>query len=320
MVIPNYNHARYLARRIESVLHQSVLDLEVILLDDCSSDHSRSIMEEYAVRDSRIRLVFNEQNSGSTFKQWNKGMSLARGEYIWLAESDDYAELTLLETLLAPLDADAQVGLAYCDSWHVFDDRDAIEASYYPYEELDPALWRNDFVVDGATLIRQFMPYRNVIPNASAVVFRRRVAQQVGPANETLKLVGDWLYWTSIFAVSKVAFVAQRLNYIRHHVRNVRSKSAVKGANILELTFLIAEIRRYSAIDEFTYDRAVRDVTTTWLRSIAAHKIPLATNLKILKNLFSLGARARHITTYELKSFLAANQYAGLKQLARSAF
>jgi cellulose synthase/poly-beta-1,6-N-acetylglucosamine synthase-like glycosyltransferase len=87
VIIPNYNHARYLRQRIESVVGQTYQDFEVILLDDCSTDESRSIIDEYA-RDPRVRIEFNQKNSGNTFKQWNKGVKLARGEYVWVAESD----------------------------------------------------------------------------------------------------------------------------------------------------------------------------------------------------------------------------------------
>src|ERR1700738_1634065 len=103
VIVPNYNHARFLRRRMESVLRQTYRDFEVILLDDCSTDESRSILSEYA-GDPRVRLEFNEKNSGSPFKQWNKGVALASGEYGWIAESDDYADERLLERLVAVLD------------------------------------------------------------------------------------------------------------------------------------------------------------------------------------------------------------------------
>jgi glycosyltransferase involved in cell wall biosynthesis len=67
IVIPNYNHATYLGRRVESVLRQTFQDFEVILLDDCSTDDSRSLLSEYAC-DPRVRMEFNEKNSGSPFK------------------------------------------------------------------------------------------------------------------------------------------------------------------------------------------------------------------------------------------------------------
>ena len=93
---------RFLRRRIESVLCQTYQDFELILLDDCSSDESRSLLSEYA-GDPRVRIEFNEVNSGSPFKQWNKGVRLARGEYVWIAESDDYADERPPEKLVAQL-------------------------------------------------------------------------------------------------------------------------------------------------------------------------------------------------------------------------
>jgi glycosyltransferase involved in cell wall biosynthesis len=123
VIIPNYNHARFLPRRIESVLCQTYQDFELILLDDCSTDDSRSLLSEYAC-DPRVRMEFNEKNSGSPFKQWNKGVRLARGEYVWIAESDDYADERMLERLAAVLEAEPKFALAYCRSWRVSaDDR-----------------------------------------------------------------------------------------------------------------------------------------------------------------------------------------------------
>src|SRR5664280_853615 len=106
-------HARFLRRRIESVLCQTYQDFELILLDDCSSDESRSLLSEYA-GDPRVRIKFNEVNSGSPFRQWNKGVGLARGEYVWIAESDDYADERMLERLLTVLEAEPEVVFAYC--------------------------------------------------------------------------------------------------------------------------------------------------------------------------------------------------------------
>src|SRR5215469_13049609 len=123
VIVPNYNHARFLPMRIDSILGQSFQDFELILLDDCSTDDSRSILHRYA-SDLRVRVEFNEVNSGSPFKQWNKGVGLAQGEYIWIAESDDYADERFLEKLIARLDTEPQAVFAYCRSWRVsLDDR-----------------------------------------------------------------------------------------------------------------------------------------------------------------------------------------------------
>ena len=88
VIIPVYNTERYLARCIESILAQSFSDIEVILIDDGSTDHSPEICEEYAARDRRIK-VFHQQNGGVSSAR-NRGLGLARGEYIHFADSDDF--------------------------------------------------------------------------------------------------------------------------------------------------------------------------------------------------------------------------------------
>ena len=92
VIIPNYNHARYLRERIDSVLNQRFQDYEIILLDDNSTDESPTIIQSYASAPHVTHIEINEQNSGSPFAQWDKGISLAAGEFIWIAESDDVAD------------------------------------------------------------------------------------------------------------------------------------------------------------------------------------------------------------------------------------
>ena len=92
VIVPNYNHASYLRQRIESIINQTYQDFELIILDDCSTDHSKEIIESYRNHPRVNQIVYNTENSGSTFKQWNKGVELAEGECIWFAESDDWCE------------------------------------------------------------------------------------------------------------------------------------------------------------------------------------------------------------------------------------
>lgn len=92
VIIPNFNHAPYLKQRIDSVLNQTYDNLEIFLLDDCSKDNSRKILLSYKNNPKVKEIIFNDKNSGSTFKQWEKGFELSHGEYIWIAESDDYCD------------------------------------------------------------------------------------------------------------------------------------------------------------------------------------------------------------------------------------
>src|SRR5262245_4202511 len=96
VIIHNYNHCRYLGQRIDSVLNQAFGDFELLILDDASTDASHEVLARYYAK-PRVRIVVNTRNSGSAFPQWNRGIGLAKGDYIWIAESDDDADSHFLE-------------------------------------------------------------------------------------------------------------------------------------------------------------------------------------------------------------------------------
>jgi glycosyltransferase involved in cell wall biosynthesis len=226
VIVPNYNHGRYLRRRIESVLGQTFVDFELIILDDCSTDDSRDVIVAYT-GDPRVVTVFNDRNSGSTFKQWDKGLRLARGEFVWFAESDDYADPTLLETLVDLMERHPNAGLAMSQSW-VVDEDDRIIGSYL--DEIgklfdDVEHWRSDYVNSGPSECATYCSRVNSIPNASAVLFRRRALHRAGRVPIHLRLCGDWMLYTRVLRHSDIAFVARPLNYFRTHPGSVRGRS-----------------------------------------------------------------------------------------------
>jgi glycosyltransferase involved in cell wall biosynthesis len=209
---------------LRSIFDQTCQDFEVIYLDDCSTDNSEEIVAEVA-SDGRIRCFRNARNSGSPFIQINKGVRLARGELIWIAEADDYADPEFLESLVPVLSGNPLVGLVYCRSM-VIDEEDKVITSigncgkYLPVGER----WERDFVRNGMQECREFLIYDNTIPNVSAVLFRRNIFQQIGYADESMKLCGDWLTWINMLMISDIAFVAKPLNYFRWHTLSVRFK------------------------------------------------------------------------------------------------
>ena len=234
VVVPNYNHARFLSRRVDSILRQTFQDFDLILLDDCSTDDSRSFLSQYA-GDPRVRIEFNEANSGSPFKQWNKGVGFARGEYIWIAESDDYADLKFLERLSAALRAEPTAAFAYCRSWRISpDDRaNGFEDPWFVNEN-EQHRWTKDYCADGLVECRKEFMRWNIVPNASAVVFRRAAYQRVGGADESLRLCGDWKLWAAMALTGKVVYLAEPLNYYRFHHASVRTVTSQTGTDLAE--------------------------------------------------------------------------------------
>jgi hypothetical protein len=248
VIIPNYNHARYLAQRLDSVLNQSFQDFEIIVLDDASNDDSLRVLERYLGQD-KLTFHFNERNSGNTFHQWNKGFSLAQGEYLWIAESDDYADYDFLATLVPLLDAHQRVGLAYTHSWQV--DAEGGVKRYPFYDDFLPERWQHDFINSGLDECKNFLCFRNTVPNASAVLLRRVAVEEIGGADEQFRLTGDWMLWIHILLQWDVAFVARPLNYYRHHSQTVRNKNAGNGL-LEQLKVIQALIEQVTLPDETT--------------------------------------------------------------------
>lgn len=100
VIMGSYNHERYIAEAIESVLNQTFGDLELIIVDDYSTDHSREIIENYQLRDKRVRASFHQKNLGIA-KTTNEGLKQARGEFISFIGSDDVWYLHKLDEQVA---------------------------------------------------------------------------------------------------------------------------------------------------------------------------------------------------------------------------
>lgn len=281
VVVPNYQHGRFLARRLESILGQSEPSLELIYLDDGSSDESAEVFERYR-GDPRVRAAPPLPRSGNPFVQWNRGVALARGEYVWIAEADDEAEPTLLERLVGVLDQDPTLGLAYCESLAVDESGAELGSLSRRTRVLDAERWSADFRASGPEECRRYLILKNTIPNASAVVFRRSVFQAVGGAEEHLALSGDWLTWVKICLVSDLAFVAEPLNRFRRHARSVRSRSDA-GLQTLEAYAVQSYIRSRLELSEAESEAAFDYLARRWLVRLlrARRRIPLRTSAMI---------------------------------------
>jgi glycosyltransferase involved in cell wall biosynthesis len=239
VIIPNYNHERYLQLRIDSVLNQTYRDFEVIILDDCSTDNSKDIIEKYRSNEKISAIVYNEKNSGSTFHQWKKGLELAKGEYIWIAESDDFADATLLEVLVKPFSIYPDLVISYCRSYSVDDDSKVKGLTLWA-DHLDNVRWTKDYVVTGDIEVKNYLKYRNTIPNASSVVFKKpKEIDRVLKTN--LRFTGDWFFWKNLLKKNgRIYYCHVPLNYFRSHASTTRS-----GASSTTIDKEIIRFREY---------------------------------------------------------------------------
>ena len=96
IIIPVYNVEKYISQCLESAVNQSLKDIEIIIVDDCGSDNSMDIAQEYAKNDSRIKIIYNKQNQGP-FVSRNNAAIKASGEYLLCLDSDDFLDLKACE-------------------------------------------------------------------------------------------------------------------------------------------------------------------------------------------------------------------------------
>ena len=227
--IPNYNYARHLPRRLDTVFQQWMPLRDVILLDDASTDDSLAVAQrtaEVARRD--LRIISNERNSGSVFRQWRRAADAATSEFLWIAEADDESDPRFLTRLLAALEARPQAVMAFCDSTAI-DESGAILSDSYKsyYNRVAPGLLTADVDLDGREFLTRCMAERNIILNVSGVLWRRQALlaglDRCDEALAEYRMAGDWLLYTDILSQpgARICYVAEPLNRHRRHGNSV---------------------------------------------------------------------------------------------------
>jgi glycosyltransferase involved in cell wall biosynthesis len=225
VIVPNYRHAKFLPKRIQSILDQTFQDFELIILDDCSPDNSRDVINSFKGHEKVSAVVFNDKNTGSTFRQWEKGLSLSKGEYIWIAESDDFAHPDFLSRTAGILDSQKKVGVVNTNSFVVDDQNNIIETTDIYYNDLHQGRWNADFYSEGRTEVKYYLSQRCTIPNASAVLFRKNVLEKTELDSLNMTLAGDWMIYIKALLLSDLYYIHEPLNYFRAHTQTVRSRT-----------------------------------------------------------------------------------------------
>jgi GT2 family glycosyltransferase len=190
-------------------------------------------MQTY-VSDSRVRTLWFERNGGHPYRRWNDGARLATGEYLMFAGADDSCAPALLEALVRRLDADPTVGIAHARSWVVNSDGTRVR--------LKPAAsrWDADFVATGEQEA-PFMLAGNTVPNASAALLRRSAFERCGGFDTSFRLAADYMLWARMLSVSRLAYVAEPLNFYRRHRKTVREREG-PSHSLLERYRVVAYI------------------------------------------------------------------------------
>lgn len=228
IIIPNYNHARFLNKRIDSILQQTFTEFEVIFLDDYSSDESLKILDSY--EDPRItHKIYNTENSQSPFSQWRKGLQLAKYDFIWIAESDDFCTKEFLNTAHRILSKNNDVSLYYCDSNLIGENEEPFFNTIQKYtKEIDKSLWNNDHKINGKNYLKNYLSKKNFILNASSVIFKKNSGLKAIDHIQSFKTSGDWYFYAHILLEGNVYFHSRKQNYFRHSSQSTRNYNTLE--------------------------------------------------------------------------------------------
>lgn len=243
-VVPSYNHAPYIRERIESILGQTYDNIELIVIDDCSSDDSDAIITAIQKESNGFKYIRNKKNSGTPFSAWEKIGSLASGDFIWICESDDVAEPTFVETAINRFNAEPEAVLFYSSSLVI--DKDSQQTGHtdnYFHDIWKETRWDNDFVADGLSELTDFQLRGQVVPNMSSSMIRIDAFKKAfSPFLKRLKLTGDWLFVGDVMQFGKVVFHHEALSRFREH--EVTSRVRVKSARS-QAEFILTKYRLF---------------------------------------------------------------------------
>lgn len=196
VIIPNYNHAKYISDAITSVLNQTFPHFEIIVVDDGSTDDSRKVVAEFG---DRVRYIW--QVNGGLSSARNTGIAQARGEFISVLDADDMYEPDFMSVLVPILQNDSEVGAVYCGYRFV-------DVSDQPLPQVEARLIASDY------LFQALLDGNFLVPES--ILVRKDCYDKVGPFDVKLSACEDMDMWLRIAKQYKVLGVTNIL--ARHRI------------------------------------------------------------------------------------------------------
>jgi glycosyltransferase involved in cell wall biosynthesis len=240
VVVASYNHARFLKRRMTSLLAQTYAQLEIIVIDDCSPDNSVEILRHYE-GDPRVKLIVGEKNSGWV-RVSNQGAQLGHGEFVLFGNCDDDCSPGMIDALVGAMRAHPSAGIAFCRSLFtdehdnvIGDDYETREREFRRFCELDTLI--------PAPLMGRFLLDSCAIPNLSGALIRRDVFLSLGGLSTDFLVCSDWDFFFRLTAKHDVAYVAKPLNNFRQHGSTIRSTTKERVINEETFGLLLRNLR-----------------------------------------------------------------------------
>ena len=240
IIVASYNHAEFLEQRLDSLINQTYQDIEILVIDDCSTDNSVEILRRYESH-PKVRLIVRGQNGGWV-KVSNQGVEMSVGEFIIFANCDDASELQMVERLVAAMRAHSTAGISYCRSLMIDENNSVIGDDFLGRERSFRVKCYIDALITRKEMSR-FLLHSCVIPNLSAALFRKEHLISVGGLTSDYRVCSDWDLFFRMATRYDVAYIAAPLNKFRQHETTIRSST--KGRIIYEeiIRLLLGQIK-----------------------------------------------------------------------------
>lgn len=216
IVLPVFNGEEHLAEAIDSVLAQTYENLELIVVDDCSTDKTPQIVSDFAQKDKRVKVIQNKVNQRLP-KSLNIGFSHADGEYLTWTSDDNLYKPNAIEEMADYLGNHAGVDMVYCD-YTIIDENGAKKKDNI-LEESERLIWTNTV--------------------GACFLYRREVAEKVGNYNSEMFLAEDYDYWLRIYQAGTIKHLPRNLYCYRHHSKSLTATRQEQIKHQTVLLFLV---------------------------------------------------------------------------------
>jgi glycosyltransferase involved in cell wall biosynthesis len=265
ILVPSYNHGKYLKERIDSIYNQTFKSFELFVIDDRSDDNSNEVIINLQQKYG-FKYFSNEVNSGTPFSAWEKISTLANGEFIWVCESDDVADKNFLSVAIEKFVKYPDAVLFYSNS-HIIDENSLIvgNSSEYFRDIWKDQRWESDFIASGKEELRSYQLRGQIVPNMSSALIKTFAFKSAyTPFLKKLKLTGDWLFIGNVLLYGNVIFEKESLSKFRKHeiTSRVRVQSARSQAEFMLTKFIMS---RSINLDQKTFAEIMKSDITRFM-------------------------------------------------------
>jgi glycosyltransferase involved in cell wall biosynthesis len=227
--IPTYNGELYIKEAIDSVLSQSYYNCEILVVDDCSTDSTVDLIEEY--HDNRIKLIRNDTNIGMV-NNWNKCLKESKGEYVQFLFQDDILFKDCIIKKLNAFNNDNRVNMVFGASKII--DSNGVVLSGRRYS-------KHDHLINGCEIAYKSFLFKNYFGEPSNVMFKKDITKNIGYFNNNMSYIVDQDYWIRMSAQGYVYYLSDYLMKFRISRTAMTSKLINRMASIFNEDNLFLE-------------------------------------------------------------------------------